>query len=144
MVTLLVTLLACAPDLPEGWETAERVTDFAQTPCDKANTSTFYGAVTSDGDSVTIEAQPVSARCDQALEAWWQATGSGGGEVLVQPVDMNPASVGKCACGPVAVSFRVPTTTLSTFDVYKRDDRHGTDDPQPYLLGEVGVLDLVD
>ena len=139
MFTVLVALLACAPDLPEGWETAERVAAFAQTPCDGGGASTFSGSATSEGNFVAIEAQPVSARCDQALEAWWQATGSGGGEVLVQPVDMNPASVAKCDCGPVAVSFRVPTTTLSTFDVYKRDDRHGNDDPQPYLLGQVGV-----
>ncbi len=136
---MLVALLACATDLPEGWETSERVTDFAQTPCDGGDASTFSGSVTSDGNAVTIEVRPVSARCDQALEGWWQASGSSDGEVLVQPVDMNPASVAMCDCGPVAVSFRVPTSTISTFDVYKRDDRHGTVEPQPYLLGEVRV-----
>ncbi|MFZ5479958.1 MAG: hypothetical protein ACOZNI_24550 [Myxococcota bacterium] len=131
---MILTLLACGPDLPEGWEDAERVDDFTQAEC--GDTGELALAAEAAGDDVALEVTHVGARCAQDLEAFWQPAGDAAAEVLIQPVDMTPASVAKCDCA-YDLAMVVPTPAPVTLEVWERGDEHAEEDPQPYLLGTV-------
>lgn len=132
MILLFVGCLMTGPDLPEGWEDAERIEDFTQAQC--GDTGVVALTAVASGDGVELGAGPVNARCAQDLEAYWQ-----GAEVLVQPVDMEPDSVAKCGCA-YDLSMLVPTPAPVTLDVYQRTDRYGGDgEPEMWQLGTVAA-----
>lgn len=134
---MILWLLAClAPDLPAGWEDAERVEDFAQAECGDTGELVLAGEARDGATALSVD--HVGARCAQELEAWWQPGGDATAEVLVQPVDMSPASVAKCDCA-YDLAMTLPVAAPVTLDVYQRGDRHGDDDPQPRSLGTVAV-----
>jgi hypothetical protein len=135
----LFLFAACdTPDLPEGWEDAERIEDFTQAACDQGDTGApVITGEQQDGD-VALTVGPVGFRCAQDVEGYWMPTGDAGASVLVQPIDMNPTSVAKCDC-LYDLALTIPTATPVTMEVYKRWDRHGDDDPQPVAIGTVEV-----
>lgn len=96
----VILLSGCGPDLPAGWENAERVDELVQAEC---SDSPYQGY------TVTIAAEKVGAdalrvlysnahfRCAQDVEAFWK-TDAAGVSILVQPKDMHPDMVAGCDC----------------------------------------------
>lgn len=131
---MLLLLSSCALiDLPAGWEDAEAIEAFEQSAC--GDTGAVVLTATAADGGVDLGAGPVMARCQQALEGYWQPAGEGAAEVLIQPVDMRPDSVTKCACS-YDLSMLVPTPAPVTLEVFQRGDRYGSDEePEPWSLG---------
>lgn len=96
---LLLLALACGPDLPAGWEDASKIDDFTQRECSGdpygEYTSTVEASAAGQGTSVTADEVPF--RCAQEVEGFlrWEGTLA---QILIQPVDMNPAAVAGCDC----------------------------------------------
>jgi hypothetical protein len=87
-------------DLPAEWEAAQRVKMFSQGAC----TGSAYDPnvhetldVTAESGSVNIAYHNAHFRCSQTVEGFVRAD-PGTLDVLVQPVDMNPATIAKCDC----------------------------------------------
>lgn len=134
---MLVLLLACA-DLPDGWENARRIDDFHQEQCEGSAYDTgVVVAVTAsaEADATAVAATNVGFRCAQDVEGFWQ-DGDAGVEVLVQPIDMDPAAVAACDC-----LYALDMTVPSLADVvafYTRGD-HLSGRDEPTLLGTADV-----
>lgn len=96
---LLLLALACAPDLPVGWEDATRMDDFTQRECSGdpygEYTSTVEASFSGQGTAVTADQVPF--RCAQEVEGYLRWEGALA-QILVQPVDMNPSAVAGCDC----------------------------------------------
>jgi hypothetical protein len=121
----LALLAACGagPDLPDGWGGAREL-PLAQPDCFGAPTAELPrlslstasdGTVTATLDSVGRCAQ---RQCGYLLEG-------DAARVLIQPCDMHPRSVGKCAC-TAQVIFIVPASAGRTgVEVWWRPDFYG-------------------
>ncbi|HVU02233.1 MAG TPA: hypothetical protein VHE30_10795 [Polyangiaceae bacterium] len=120
-----------APDLPRGWETASAIQDLHQTACNGLpydGTPEAMTASTSER-SIHVLYEPAHFRCAQALQGFVKS-GKGSVDVLVQPIDMNPASVAKCDC-LYGVDMKIPADSGEyAVSVYRRwDHKSGADGP---------------
>lgn len=97
MLTLL--LLACAPDLPAGWEDATLIKDFSQNECVGDPYGEYTSTVTASlvGQGTEVTADQVPFRCAQDVEGYLRWEGPLA-QILIQPVDMNPTAVAGCDC----------------------------------------------
>lgn len=142
-VLALLLLAACGPDLPEGWEDAEPVEDFTQDPCDDTGgtppevEATVTASVADPG--LRVVGDDVRFRCDQAVEAFYQADGETV-DVLVQPRNMNPRTVARCDCF-YRIEAGIPEASPATVRLYRRSDHYGGDDGEsaPSLVGTAEV-----
>jgi uncharacterized protein involved in high-affinity Fe2+ transport len=143
MSTLLLSgavLCACAcagenagprADLPQGWEQATLIEDFHQSACNGSPYDGTPEAMTASANenSVHIAYEPAHFRCAQTVQGFVKK-GAGTVDVLVQPVDMNPASVAKCDC-LYGLDMNVPADSGGySITVYRRwDHKSGADSP---------------
>jgi hypothetical protein len=106
MVILLATMTGCtdatygSAELPPDWEDASRIERFRQSGCGNSPASvgpaeTIDVAVT--GGTIDINYAHAPFRCQQNVEGFVRETGNAL-DVLVQPVDMNPAQPTTCSC----------------------------------------------
>lgn len=95
---LLLGSIACGPDLPIGWEGADRVSRLTQTECagspyeahDERVEATF-------DDPLQVVYREAHFRCAQDVEAFAVDDGELL-SLLVQPTRMNPKAVAGCDC----------------------------------------------
>lgn len=82
-----------------------------------------------NGRSIHVTYDPAHFRCAQSVQAFLKL-GAGAADVLVQPVDMNPAAVARCDClYGVEMDFPVAGGVYSV-TLYRRwDHRSGADTP---------------
>jgi hypothetical protein len=136
---LPLLLVACATDLPTGWEDAERVADFDQAPCEGnpyEDTGDAEVTATAQNGGVNVVAEPVPFRCAQDVEAFWKPDGAGAA-MLVQPIDLHPSEVAGCDC-LYRVEGLVPVPDADHVAVWRRWD--ALNDPNdPVLVGEADV-----
>jgi hypothetical protein len=118
-------------DLPQGWETAQPIADLQQTECEGSPYDGTAEAMTAstDGRAIHIAYEPAHFRCAQSVQGFAK-TAAGSVEVLVQPIDMNPASVAHCDC-LYGVHMNLPVSKGTyAVEVYRRwDHKSGADDP---------------
>lgn len=99
-VGLWVGGCAGEPDLPSGWETAERVEGLVQAPC-----SGGFGpdepaeamSLSAQAGALALAYEHAHFRCEQPVEAYVRKS-AGALAFLVQPVDMDPGSLAACDC----------------------------------------------
>ncbi|HEX7672227.1 MAG TPA: hypothetical protein VF395_21675 [Polyangiaceae bacterium] len=150
-LAVLFSLAACsstetpapAADLPSAFTGAIRLTDFQQAECDgspygdagAALRERIEGAV--EGRSILASYVGAHFRCAQDVEGFVRTSGSAL-DVLVQPVDMNPAAIARCDC-LYRITFSVPVTDgQHVLSLYRRwDHKSGSD--QPTRIGSLTV-----
>lgn len=120
-----------AADLPQGWDTAKLIEDLQQTECTGSPYDGTPEAMTAspNGKAIHIAYEPAHFRCAQSVQGFAR-TASGKIDILVQPIDMNPATVAKCDCMyGVHVDLPVKSGTYAV-GVYRRwDHKSGADTP---------------
>lgn len=127
---MILLLLACV-DLPEGWENAQPIDEFHQAACEGTPYDTgvvVTVAATAAGDMTDVVADKVQFRCAQDVEGFWQE-GADGAEVLVQPIDMNPAQVAGCDC-LYTLDMALPTIAEAVVVYTRGDHQSGRDTPE--------------
>jgi hypothetical protein len=134
---LALSLLACSsgskPDLPAGWEGAQAVTEFTQAACSGSadapgGPSESIDASASAG-SVRVAYHAAHFRCEQSVQGFVR-TGPKSLDFLVQPVDMNPASVAGCDCLYEISLAAKASSGATTITLYRRWDNHsGSSNP---------------
>jgi hypothetical protein len=135
---LLTAALGCAssdPDLPAGWEGAQRIEHFEQHPCgDSAlNAPAEMIDVEAAQDGIRVDYEHAHFRCEQDVEGYLRETGTKL-DVLVQPIDMNPKAVAACDC-TYAVAMTLPAKSgQHEVTVYRRWDNIN-DDNDPVKIG---------
>ena len=141
-VVLAVVAVGCGggSNLPEGWEDALLLQDFSQSECvgdpddGVERTQSVDLSVRSGGAFVAWT--NVLFRCDQALEAYVRRGDSV--DVLVQPIDLNPADPARCDCFyDLDLSFNV-SDSERRFGFYTRRDEVGGPS-SPSLLGNLVI-----
>ena len=119
------------PDLPRGWETARVIADVHQTACGGSPYDGTQEAMTAsaDGRAVHVVYEPAHFRCAQTVQGFAKIAATSI-DVLVQPVDMNPATIAKCDC-LYGVDMSVPAQSGTySVTVYRRwDHKSGADEP---------------
>jgi hypothetical protein len=137
----VILLVACGPELPEGWEDAEPIDDLVQADCDGSPMDEGYqesATASTDGQTVSIELNPVTFRCEQTVEGFWKEE-AGHLEVLVQPQDMNPGMVAGCDCA-YRIDAEVASSTATSVSAWRRwDDLNNPNDP--VLVGEISLAE---
>lgn len=97
----LVFVVGCSADLPAGWEDATPVDALVQHKCDGSpyDDEKHDERVASDltGDPLEVQVFEAHFRCAQDVEAFFTRDGDQL-DVLVQPIDMDPAAVAACDC----------------------------------------------
>ena len=135
----LLLLVACAPDLPAGWEDAEPIADFHQAACEGDPYGKFeptVSAAESDG-GLAITYDKAVFRCEQDVEGFYKLDGDTV-SVLVQPIDMNPSIVAGCDC-LYTLDMGVEATG-ATVEMWRRWDN--LNDPNdPVLIDTVEVAE---
>jgi hypothetical protein len=139
-IALVAAVLAggCSgPDLPAGWEKAEKI-ELAQGEC----LGTSYEA-----SEESIEATPraggvvVSAwarfRCDQEAEGYVKTDGERI-DLLFQPKDMDPSTVAKCDCLYELTASLGAASGAHTVTVWRRWDNLNKPN-DPLQIGEASV-----
>lgn len=127
---LALSLAACGPDLPDGWEDATPVAELSQSECDGNPYEDFDEGyvVTEAAAGLAVEARELPFRCAQAVEGFWMEDGDGV-RVLLQPVTMDPREVAGCDC-LYDVDFTLPEATEGPVALFRRGDHaSGLDAP---------------
>ncbi len=128
----LAILGGCGPDLPAGWEDAEPVVSLVQSECEGSPLEAFDERVSADleGSPLRVEAFETHFRCAQDVEAFFRTSGSEI-DVLVQPVDMNPANLAACDClYDLEIAVTSPSSAPARVEVFRRwDSESGDSDP---------------
>jgi hypothetical protein len=119
-------------NLPQGWETADRVASFEQSVCGESPSegpSESLEIVTSPG-AVEVGYHHAHFRCSQAVEAFARSS-IGIMDILVQPVDMDPLAVARCDClYEITMSIAAPVGQYE-LTLYRRwDHKSGADEPR--------------
>jgi hypothetical protein len=127
-------LSACGPDLPPGWEDAERVDDLVQTDCAGSPYEPFDERVEVDfaADPLVVDYLEAHFRCAQPVEAFARS-GAHALDLLVQPEDMHPDAVAGCDC-LYDITMRVEDGRAETVTVYRRWD-DWNEPNEPVLVG---------
>lgn len=117
-------------DLPEGWANASPVNTFTQGSCTGSaydpNVHEMLDVTTTPG-LVTVGYHNAHFRCEQAVEGFFR-TSSTDIELLVQPVDMNPASFAACDClYEITAELAVRSGTYSVGVFRRWDHKSGSD-----------------
>ncbi|MBM4361137.1 MAG: hypothetical protein FJ104_00535 [Deltaproteobacteria bacterium] len=104
---LLLVTLGCSsaedeprgPELPAGWAGASRITDFRQSTCGGSALEPHDERidVTVGRGALLVVYSDAHFRCEQEVEGFVRGS-AGSLDLLVQPVDMHPASVAACDC----------------------------------------------
>lgn len=136
-MSLLLLAVACAPDLPEGWEDAEPIADFTQSGCggDPYEDSEPVVSATATDGSVDVAWDNAHFRCSQDVEGFYKTDGDAL-SVLVQPIDMHPSSVAKCDC-LYAIDMGVPVAATSVTVWRRWDAINDPNDPVEMTTVEV-------
>jgi hypothetical protein len=137
-----IALLGCSgPDLPPGWEDAERIEGLTQTEC----AGSPYGdgpdetlTATGKAGAVSIAYDAAHFRCEQQVEGFARTTAHSV-SVLVQPIDMNPSAVAGCDC---LYDIRMTVGGLdqgaASVELYRRWDNANTHN-DPVKIGAASV-----
>lgn len=106
-VALTIFALGCSgtddepggPELPAGWAGAQRIGDFRQTACGGSALEPHDERieVTAGRGALLVDYSDAHFRCEQQVEGFVRGS-AGSLDLLVQPVDMHPASVARCDC----------------------------------------------
>jgi hypothetical protein len=140
MAALVVALCAAGcgsdqEDLPAGWVGAAGL-PVDQSSCNGNTVMPSAGTLVLMRDMGRLRATYESAqfRCQQRLCAY-RLEDTGGTRVLVQPCEMNPATVPKCDCH-YSIGFDLPGVgTGRTVELHRRWDRYGASaEPVPVLV----------
>lgn len=95
---ILLTLVGCGADLPEGWEDAVPIADLVQHECAGNPYEDYDERVEVEFiEPVEVAYREAHFRCEQDVEAFARIDGTVLG-VLVQPVDLHPNAVPDCDC----------------------------------------------
>lgn len=140
--TLLVAALsACAgatsPDLPPGWEAAERVEKLMQMICSESGLSDIDETVSQArlGSELEVTYEHAHFRCEQPVEGYLRKQDTSL-DVLVQPIDMHPDKVAACDCR-YTITMQVPLEgDTHALTVFRRWDSLTTPN-DPVRIGEV-------
>lgn len=101
LLALGAFVAACSgdPELPSGWEGAERVAGLTQSSCSTSSLRDHDERATFAPGARRLDLTYSDAhfRCEQSVEGFYRDAG-GKLDVLVQPVDMHPSSVARCDC----------------------------------------------
>ena len=139
-MTLAPALAACSSGskrfpltFPAGWEGSQAVAQYTQAAC--SGSADAPGSPTESFDasagpaSVNIAYHAAHFRCEQSVQGFVR-TGPKGLDFLVQPVDMNPASVAGCDClYEISLAAKAPPGA-TTVTLYRRwDNSGGSSDP---------------
>ena len=136
---IVATIMACAPDLPPGWEDAERVASLSQTPCEGDPYGEHDERVEVDfsGAPVQVDYKEAHFRCAQDVEAFARIEGAAL-DLLVQPIDMDPKVVAGCDClYDIAMSVAEYPGVPDRVSLYRRWD--DWNEPNPAVL--IGRVD---
>lgn len=120
LVPVALALAACGPDLPAGWEGAERVDALTQAEC-SGSPYEGYDERLEVSSPTRFRYRQAPFRCEQEVEAYYQTDGNAV-EVLVQPVDMHPGVVAACDCLYDIDFGLVPPVGDDTLTLYRRWD----------------------
>jgi hypothetical protein len=135
---LVLLLAACGPDLPEGWEDAERVHDLEQADCagNPYEEHDEHIEVDFDRDPVRVDYLEAHFRCAQDVEAFARSDGADL-SLLVQPIDMDPKVVAGCDClFDIRMDVAEHEGTPDVVTLWRRWDN--LNDPNP--LVEIGTV----
>jgi hypothetical protein len=136
----LLALLACGPDLPDGWSDAQRVTSLTQTECLTGSPYEGYDERVEGDLSVSplqVALREARFRCAQDVAGFYRLAGTGV-DVLVQPIDMNPRAVAGCDClYDIDIALRLEVDLApERVTVYRRSDNLSAPN-EPVLIGSV-------
>ncbi len=134
---------ACSSnDLPKGWENGARAKNFVQEVCPRSGVdfSDERASFTGNTGSIGVDYQDAHFRCEQDVEGFFK-TGGDTVDILVQPIDMHPASVAGCDCG-YNITFIVEPVSAGTMQttLYRRwDGQSNPNDPVQVATALVSV-----
>jgi hypothetical protein len=134
---LLCLLAACssAAELPDGWEGA-RSLDLAQAACTPAvGPGLPRMALSTSTNGVVTATVQTAGRCSASMCGYLIESASAT-RVLLQPCEMHPQTVTKCACS-AEVTFTLPPSAppAAALQVWWRPDFYGLTRPnQPQLV----------
>ena len=135
--TAPLLFISCT-NLPDGWEDATRIEVFNQSECmdpspevdeSEANEDDLpqiSGTINDDNLNITyLEAE---FRCSQSVEGFQMVDGNLI-SILVQPIDMKPRMVAKCAGCLYDIDLSVPVDQQDSYEVevYHRTDAYAGD-----------------
>lgn len=126
-------------DLPADWAGANLIDGVRQTACQGSPYDGTPEAMTAaaSGRSIHVAYTPAHFRCAQSVQGFVKL-GAGTADVLVQPIDMNPATVAKCDC-LYGVEMDIPVTSGAySVTVYRRWD-HQSGGDTPLKIGSASV-----
>lgn len=139
-----IVLLAACARLPSDWGNAAVAENFTQSEC----TGNLGDLATRGGEQFTvqqtgegrlrIEYRNAHFRCEQRVTGYVKRNGSAV-DVLVQPSDMSPSSVAKCAC-LYTIQLEVPRLAPGTYAItlHRRGDSRNP--PEPVRIGSEQVM----
>jgi hypothetical protein len=125
------------PDLPTGWEDAEKIVEFLQGACEDdpygdSGSDDFDEWVSFTGarGQVWVLYNDAHFRCAQEVEGFYRR-GDGTLDVLVQPVDMDPDAVAGCDCAYFLTIFikHLPAGELAVSVFRRWDNLNDPNDP---------------
>lgn len=133
-----LAMVACTPDLPAGWETAERVAGLLQGSCTGGTPSNERVAAIYQDGSLQVRMQDTVFRCEQRVVGFHQLTDDEAA-VLVQPQIVAPATEDPCFCTyDLDINVLVLEVPPAQVRVYRRGDAW-SGPHEPVLVGVVPV-----
>lgn len=131
-----------AVDLPPGWQGA-RSLPVKQSACVGGPTSQVNLELSpGEGGLVGVSFATSLLRCGQEACAYLLETG-GTTKLLVQPCDMHPRMVNKCACTTDLTMTLPASGTRSLVELWLRPDGYGQTGANPPILADSQPLKLV-
>jgi hypothetical protein len=122
----LALLCACSagPDLPDGWGAA-RPLPLVQSTCSAAPAPGLPRlTVTTATDGTMTAMLATYGRCQQSA-CGYVLDAASTTKILVQPCDMHPSSVNKCACTAEVTFTLPPSAQRQSVEVWWRPDFYG-------------------
>jgi len=145
LLCVALWLTGCAdspdvPDLPAGWEDAERIAELTQAPCGRSaladDVPEELGWSVGD-DGLTVTYDHGHFRCEQDVEGFVRREGDAI-DLLVQPIDMDPQAIAACDCLYDISLQLTPPSGDYTLTLYRRWDKHNK--PNPTV--EIGAAEI--
>ena len=131
-----------AKDLPSGWDGAAPAKNLVQEMCSSSmeDFAKEQASFTGGTGNIGVDYQYAHFRCLQDVEGFFKAS-DGAVDILVQPIDMHPASVAACDCA-YNITFLVEPLSAGTLQttLYRRwDGQNSQNDPVPIASAPVVV-----
>jgi hypothetical protein len=129
-------------DLPDGWGGAAPVKSFVQEDCPGSDpmSSDESASFSGGAGNIGVVYSHAHFRCVQKVEGFFKTSGDAV-DILVQPIDMDPANVAACDCG-YNITFVVEPVSSGTHmtTLYRRwDNLNHPNNPVPITAESVIV-----